>query len=161
MKYSICILLACLSQIACQNDLKEADKSEVISSLSLTEVKESSVLPEAYESAEKVGNTAEISDNCADAIMDLASSAARVKAAKSEIMSQGAQPSILISEEKPDERGDYFLKLGINGDLRFETIMSLRFNSNTQSLFEIDWLSGEEKEIDYDKLLLKGLPRGC
>lgn len=109
-----------------------------------------------------MNNEPQVTDNCADAVMDIVNSAPRIKEVAKEIEAENAKMTVMMDggpEETEDK--DYSVKVGIDGDLKFETVTSVRFNPNTMILTEVDWLTGEAKVLEYDRILLKAFPENC
>ena len=175
------IFVFVLFLFSCQNDLQEAERTtldptayneataaEKRAAMTDEEIPRPAA-PNPYnavseatdDDAESIDNP-EISDDCADAVMDIVDSSPRVKAMKKEIEAEGQKPSILLGDTpETSDDGRYDFRIGINGDLRFETVGTVYFMPKTGKLYENDWLTGEDKEIAYDGILLKALGEDC
>lgn len=119
-------------------------------------------VPKEYTKTQAEIDVPATSDNCAEIIIDIVNSSDKVKQEKAKIKEGGAAPSMLLEGDPASNEDNYYdFKLGVNGELRFETILNLRFDAISKKLYEIDWLTGEEKELKYDKALIIDFPEEC
>lgn len=179
MKFLLLLLLS-FTFFSCQNDIREADKTAVepiefdrATAQSKAAATEKSIAPAArpnpYNTPPVKDDSdldsvegPDVSDDCADAVMDIVSSSPRVKEIMQEIEADGTEATLLMGETpKNNDKGEYDVRIGVDGDLRFETVATVTFSTKTNELKEVDWLTGEPKVIDYDKILLKALGSDC
>lgn len=115
-----------------------------------SEVEESIGLPESM-------------TGCADAVIKIVESSPRVQEILSEIKAGGNEPSLLLGDTPQTREGknEYIVKIGVSTEIHFETITNVVFNTQFLQLREIDWLTGVETVISFDKNLLSKLDTSC
>lgn len=177
---TLLLFLSLLSFFSCQNEIQEADQTALEPTAYDQNTVENKLnaagtdntvakTPNPYntpaESAEDTDEdigTPPVSDDCADAIMDIVSSAPRVKEIMEDLEKRGIKPGMMIGDTpETSQNGMYDVRIGVNGDLRFETEAIISFDVKSNKLYEADWLTGDAKEINYDQILVKALGKDC